>query len=105
MKIWSDSFTEGGLIAPRCAFAEIDPGSHIKLSTNRSPHVAWDEVPWPFPIDRRRVFRLEEREPRHVGPNDKFSYFINGTQFDHDVVNETAVTISDGGGQRTKPEA
>ena len=41
------------------------------------------------PIDRRRVFRLEEREPRHVGPNDRFNYFINGTQFDHNVVNET----------------
>jgi phosphatidylethanolamine-binding protein (PEBP) family uncharacterized protein len=45
MKIWSDSFVEGGPIPPRCAFAEIDPGSHIKLSSNRSPHIAWDEVP------------------------------------------------------------
>ena len=45
MKIWSDSFTEGGTIPSRCAFAAIDPDSHIKLSSNRSPHLAWDEVP------------------------------------------------------------
>ena len=40
-------------------------------------------------IDRRRVFRLEEREPRGTGQNDKFEYYINGVEFDHDVVNET----------------
>ena len=40
-------------------------------------------------IDRRREFVLEEREPRGVGPNSHFNYFINGTQFDHHVVNET----------------
>jgi Raf kinase inhibitor-like YbhB/YbcL family protein len=45
MKIWSDSFTEGDMIPPRCAFAEMDPGTHIKLSSNRSPHIAWDDVP------------------------------------------------------------
>jgi Raf kinase inhibitor-like YbhB/YbcL family protein len=45
MKIWSDSFTEGGVIPPQCAFAVIDPGSHIKLGSNRNPHLAWDEVP------------------------------------------------------------
>lgn len=45
MKIWSDSFTEGGLIPPECAFAATDPVNHIKLSSNRNPHLAWDEVP------------------------------------------------------------
>ena len=45
MNIWSDSFTEGGAIPARCAFAAIDPGSHIKLSSNRTPHLAWDDVP------------------------------------------------------------
>lgn len=40
-------------------------------------------------VDRRREFRLSEREPRGVGPNDKFRYFINETEFDHHVVNET----------------
>ena len=45
MKIWSDSFTEGGVIPAQCAFAEIDAENHIKLASNRSPHIAWDEVP------------------------------------------------------------
>lgn len=40
-------------------------------------------------IDRRRTFRLEEREPRNTGLDDAYGYFINGTKFDHDVVNET----------------
>ncbi|MFC0251391.1 YbhB/YbcL family Raf kinase inhibitor-like protein [Massilia consociata] len=45
MRIWSDSFTEGGAIPPAYAFAVIDPGSRIRLSSNRSPHLAWDDVP------------------------------------------------------------
>jgi Raf kinase inhibitor-like YbhB/YbcL family protein len=45
MKIWSDSFTEGGLIPAECAFAAIDPADHIKLSSNRNPHFGWDDVP------------------------------------------------------------
>jgi hypothetical protein len=45
MKIWSESFTEGGLIPPECAFAAMDPANHIKLSSNRNPHLAWDDVP------------------------------------------------------------
>jgi len=45
MKIWSDSFTDGGLIPPECAFAVIDPVAHVRLSANRNPHLAWDDVP------------------------------------------------------------
>jgi Raf kinase inhibitor-like YbhB/YbcL family protein len=45
MKIWSDTFIEGGMIPPECAFAAIDPASHVRLSSNRNPHFAWDEVP------------------------------------------------------------
>lgn len=45
MRIWSDSFTEGGPIPPQCAFAVADPDSHVRLSDNRSPHLAWDDVP------------------------------------------------------------
>ena len=45
MKLWSDSFTEGGPIAAECAFAAIDPDTHVRLSTNRNPHLAWDDVP------------------------------------------------------------
>jgi Raf kinase inhibitor-like YbhB/YbcL family protein len=45
MRIWSESFSEGGTIPERCAFAAMDPASHARLSSNRSPHLAWDEVP------------------------------------------------------------
>jgi Raf kinase inhibitor-like YbhB/YbcL family protein len=45
MNIWSDSFTEGGMIPPECAFAVIDPQAHVRLSNNRNPHLAWDGVP------------------------------------------------------------
>ena len=45
MKLWSDSFTEGGLILPECAFAAIDAANHVRFSNNRNPHLAWDEVP------------------------------------------------------------
>lgn len=45
MRLWSDSFTDGGVIAPECAFAVIDPKSHVRLSSNRNPHLAWDDVP------------------------------------------------------------
>ncbi len=45
MRLWSDSFTEGGLIPAECAFAVIDPDTHVRFSTNRNPHLAWDDVP------------------------------------------------------------
>lgn len=45
MRLWSDSFTDGGIIAPQCAFAVIDPASRVRLSNNCNPHLAWDDVP------------------------------------------------------------
>lgn len=45
MRLWSDSFTEGGQIPPECGFAVIDPTAHVRFSTNRNPHLAWDDVP------------------------------------------------------------
>jgi hypothetical protein len=45
MRLWSDSFTEGGQIPPECAFAVMDPVDHIRLGQNRNPHFAWDDVP------------------------------------------------------------
>ncbi len=45
MRIWSESFRDGGLIPADCAFAVVDPLTHVRLSTNRNPHLAWDEVP------------------------------------------------------------
>ena len=45
MRIWSDSFTDGADIPAACAFAVSDPDVHVKLSSNRNPHIAWDDVP------------------------------------------------------------
>jgi Raf kinase inhibitor-like YbhB/YbcL family protein len=45
MRLWSDSFTEGGQIPPECAFAVIDAVDHVRLGQNRNPHFAWDDVP------------------------------------------------------------
>lgn len=45
MKLWSDSFSDGEPIPPECAFAVIDPSTRVRLSTNRNPHLAWDDVP------------------------------------------------------------
>lgn len=45
MKLWSATFRDGGLIPDECAFALIDPVTRIRLSGNRNPHLAWDDVP------------------------------------------------------------
>jgi Raf kinase inhibitor-like YbhB/YbcL family protein len=45
MKLWSDSFTHGGPIPGDYAFCVIDPAHHVKLSTNRNPHLAWSDIP------------------------------------------------------------
>ena len=45
MKLRSESFQEGQPIPGEYAFCVIDPKSHVTLSNNRNPHLAWDEVP------------------------------------------------------------
>lgn len=45
MKLWSNSFPDGGVIPGEFAFGIPDPDSHVRLSANRNPHLAWDEVP------------------------------------------------------------
>jgi Raf kinase inhibitor-like YbhB/YbcL family protein len=45
MNIWSDNFIDGGAVPPECAFGVIDPVKHVRLSNNRNPHLAWDDVP------------------------------------------------------------
>jgi Raf kinase inhibitor-like YbhB/YbcL family protein len=45
MKLWSETFSDGEQMPPECAFAVIDPLEHVRLSTNRNPHLAWDDVP------------------------------------------------------------
>ena len=45
MRLWSDSFADGGRIPDDCAFAVIDPAHHVRLSANRNPHLEWAGAP------------------------------------------------------------
>lgn len=45
MKAWSNDFSNNGPISAENAFGVHDPATNIALSANRSPHLAWDEVP------------------------------------------------------------
>jgi Raf kinase inhibitor-like YbhB/YbcL family protein len=45
MKISSHSFNDGAVIPGEFAFAIVDSITHISLSRNRNPHLAWTEVP------------------------------------------------------------
>lgn len=45
MKLWSDSFRNGEAIPGEFAFCVPDPNTHVKLSANRNPHLAWSGVP------------------------------------------------------------
>jgi Raf kinase inhibitor-like YbhB/YbcL family protein len=45
MKLTSRSFADGQPIPARFAFGRMDPQTHITLSDNISPHLAWSEVP------------------------------------------------------------
>ena len=45
MKIWSDSFPDGGAIPEQCAFGRIDPAAHVALAGNMNPHLAWRDAP------------------------------------------------------------
>ncbi|MES2299718.1 MAG: YbhB/YbcL family Raf kinase inhibitor-like protein [Pseudomonadota bacterium] len=77
MRLWSESFSDGGVIAPQCAFAVIDPATHVRLSGNRNPHLAWDEVPagtaslilFCFDIDAPSVGTDVNQEGRAIASN------------------------------------
>ena len=45
MKLTSQSFRDGGAIPGRCAFAVIDPKTHVRLSDNRNPELSWTGAP------------------------------------------------------------
>ena len=45
MKLWSDSFKDGGAIPPGHAFCVPDAGSRVTLGQNRNPHLAWSDLP------------------------------------------------------------
>ena len=58
MKLNSDSFRDGQSIPGEYAFCVIDPKSHVTLSDNRNPHLAWETQFVARQPDRAR--------PRHV---------------------------------------
>lgn len=45
MKLWSDSFKDGESIPGTFAFGVPDAESHVALSDNRNPHLAWSDLP------------------------------------------------------------
>ncbi|MEC5218244.1 Raf kinase inhibitor-like YbhB/YbcL family protein [Actimicrobium sp. GrIS 1.19] len=45
MKLWSNSFRDGGYIPGEFALCTVDPTTHVTMSANRSPHLAWNELP------------------------------------------------------------
>ena len=45
MKFWSDSLSNNGVIAPRYAFGKYNATSHVELSDNVNPHMAWADLP------------------------------------------------------------
>jgi phosphatidylethanolamine-binding protein (PEBP) family uncharacterized protein len=45
MKLWSDSFPPGGYIPPHYALGRHHPRSHVELSDNVNPHLAWSDLP------------------------------------------------------------
>lgn len=45
MKLWSDSFKDGGNIPGEFAFCIIDPVNHVAMASNKNPHFAWSDLP------------------------------------------------------------
>ncbi len=45
MKLWSNSFTDQSPIPEAFAFGKMDPETHVTFSQNRSPHLAWSDLP------------------------------------------------------------
>ena len=45
MRLVSESFVDGAPIPGELAFCVQDAASHVRLSTNKSPHLRWDDAP------------------------------------------------------------
>jgi hypothetical protein len=45
MKLWSNSFKDGGPIPPEFAFCTIDPPRHATFSENKNPDLMWNDAP------------------------------------------------------------
>ena len=45
MRLETKSFDDNGRIPVEFAFAEVDPETHVKLSSNKNPHLRWSDLP------------------------------------------------------------
>lgn len=45
MKLQTTAFADNGVIPGECAFAVIDPATHVRLSGNRNPDLSWSDAP------------------------------------------------------------
>lgn len=45
MKLWSDSFKNDSAIPTPYAFGKHNAESHVELSENKNPHLAWSDLP------------------------------------------------------------
>ncbi|WP_106182864.1 YbhB/YbcL family Raf kinase inhibitor-like protein [Candidatus Pandoraea novymonadis] len=45
MKLWSNSFVDNGVISTEFAFFKLDIDGHVVLSSNKNPHLAWEDAP------------------------------------------------------------
>ncbi len=45
MRFWTDSFEDGAHIPTRLAMGKHDPDTHATFAANRSPHLAWENLP------------------------------------------------------------
>ena len=87
MRLISKSFAEGHPIPSEFAFAAVDPATHVSLSGNRNPHLAWDDVPKgtrsfvlichdPDAPSRADDVNKEGREVRASLPRVKFFHWV-----------------------------
>lgn len=45
MKLRSNDFANGARIPATCAFGKHNPETHVELSDNKNPHLAWEDLP------------------------------------------------------------
>jgi len=45
MQLTTTAFADNGAIPGECAFAVIDPATHVRLSANRNPDLSWTGAP------------------------------------------------------------
>ena len=72
MRLTSESFSDMGIIPGRCAFAVPDAKTHLRLSDNRNPQLAWSDLP---PGTRSLVLVCHDRDvpsrPEDVNREDR----------------------------------